>query len=134
MKLREMRSDKAARKKAIGAANGARLAQANANLKQNKKASFADELSQSMPVLDPMEVESPVDVPLLDATTPAGPTPAPRERILTQKLAYTDAKDAKMGSQCRACKLPEPEDILRSSLGHSYVDDQIIVDSLIEIA
>ena len=87
MKLREMRSAKAARKKAIGAANGARLAQANANLKQNKKASFADELSQSMPVLDPMEVESPVDVPLLDTTTPAGPTPAPRERILTQKLA-----------------------------------------------
>ena len=48
MKLREMRSAKAARKKAIGAANGARLAQANANLKQNKKASFADELSQSI--------------------------------------------------------------------------------------
>ena len=132
MKLREMRSAKTARKKAIGAANGARLAQANANLKQNKKASFADELSQSMPVLDPMEVESPVDVPLLDTTTPAGPTPAPRERILTHKLAYTDAKDAKMGSQYRACKLPE--DILRSSLGHSYVDDQIIVDGLIEIA
>ena len=37
-----------------------------------------------------------------------------------------------MGSQCRACKLPE--DILRSSLGHSYVDNQIIVECLIEIA
>ena len=87
-----------------------------------------------MPVLDSMEVESPVDVQLLNTTTPAvdEPTPAPRERKIPWKLRYTDAKDAKMGWQCRACKLPE--DILRSSLGHSYVDDRIIVDSLVVIA